>query len=107
MVRGVPGIRRIVQSPMNPKIDQIGFYRPAVFPLTDIVVRPADRAFRYCNICMNCGFRGHSYGFLPCSGFHFPSIGLNRAGHDTSLTKGEWIPGTILVMMYSQSLQNE
>ncbi len=55
--------------------------------------------------CMKFSFRGHSCGFTPCTGIHFPSLGLNRAGHDTSLTMVSWSPGIILVLMYSQFVQ--
>ena len=55
--------------------------------------------------CMKFSFRGHSCGFTPSTGIHFPSLGLNRAGHDTSLTIVTWGPGTILVLMCSQFVQ--
>jgi hypothetical protein len=54
---------------------------------------------------MKFSFRGHSCGFTPLTGIHFPSLGLNRAGHDTSLTIGSWSPGIILVLMCSQFVQ--
>jgi hypothetical protein len=50
-------------------------------------------------------FRGHSCGFTPFTGIHFPSLGLNRAGHDFSLTADPLSPGTILIVMYLQSAQ--
>ena len=56
-------------------------------------------------IRMKFSFRGHSCGFTPFTGSHFPSRGLNRAGHDNSFTAGPLTPGTILILMYSQSLQ--
>ena len=55
--------------------------------------------------CMKFSFRGHSCGFTPCTGIHFPSLGLNRAGHDTSFSIGSWSPDIILVLMCSQFVQ--
>ena len=55
--------------------------------------------------CMKFSFRGHSCGFTPSTGIHFPSLGLNRAGHDTSFTIVTRGPGTILVLMCSQFVQ--
>lgn len=56
-------------------------------------------------ICRKFSFHGHSCGFTPSFRIHLPSIGLSQAGHDNSWTTGTLSPGTILILMYSQSEQ--
>ena len=74
-----------------------------IMPTRMVPVRRAEvhRSLRSAHcfwISTNFLFRGHSFGFTPSFGIHFPSIGLNRAGHDNSLTIVPEGPGTILVL---------
>ena len=56
---------------------------------------------------MKFSFRGHSCRFTPFTSSHFPSRGLNRAGHDNSFTADPLSHGTIRILMYSQSCKND